>query len=697
MADLRWDIADGDKPRGALWDEPIFEREPGRGEFRGLEFLHVRARTIINEVKGGDGYLPFRYTINAYRGCSHACSYCLLGSTPVLLADGRTTPIAKLQVGDLVYGTEVRGRYRRYVPTPVLNHWSTLTQAYRITLADGSELVASGDHRFLTDRGWKHVTGAEQGRDRRPHLTIANRMVGVGRLADPPIDDPEYRRGYLTGMIRGDGTVGHYLSNRNGRPQASHRFRLALVDDEALERSEAYLLGLGIRTTSYRFQAETERTRAMRAICASSREAVAGVEAVTAWPTVPSTSWGTGFLAGIFDAKGGCSRGVLRIANCDDRLIAETCAWLHRFGFGHIVEHTRRANGLRFVRVVGGLAERLRFFLMVDPAITRKRTFDGAAVKGRTDLGITSVEPLGVELPMYDITTGTGDFIANGVVSHNCFARPSHAYLNLDTGRDFERRIVVKVNAVERLRVELDPRRWAGDHIAMGTNTDPYQRCEGKYRLTRGIVEVLTEHANPFSILTKGTLVLRDLALLTEAAKRTNVRVNLSIGTLDEQVWRATEPGTPHPMRRVEAVARLNEAGVPCGVLVAPVLPGLSDGVDQLEAVVDACVAAGAVSISTVLLHLRPGVKEHYLESLRRTHPHQLRPTERLYGARSRAPKSDQQRVSNLVHELVRRRGGLTAASSFEPEHLTGRARSAAIPVTSRRRPGPVPGQLGLL
>src|SRR5690606_2605074 len=167
-------------------------------------------------------------------------------------------------------------------------------------------------------------------------------------------------------------------------------------------------------------------------------------------------------------------------------------------------------------------------------------------------------------------------------------------YLDLDADRDFENRIVVKVNAASHLRTELDPRRWRGDLIAMGTNTDPYQRAEGKYRLTRGIVEVLAEAGNPFSILTKSTLVLRDLQLLAEAAQRTEVRVNLSIGTLNEDVWRATEPGTPHPARRMRAVEQLNEAGVPCGVLVAPVLPGLSDSPEHLDAVVAACVAAGA-------------------------------------------------------------------------------------------------------
>src|SRR5262245_25291417 len=155
----------------------------------------------------------------------------------------------------------------------------------------------------------------------------------------------------------------------------------------------------------------------------------------------------------------------------------------------------------------------------------------------------------------------------------------------------------------------------------MGTNTDPYQRAEGKYHLTQGIVRVLGEAANPFSILTKSTLVLRDLALLVDAARRTDVHVNLSIGTLDEEAWRLTEPGTPHPRQRVEAVRRINEAGIPVGALVAPIVPVLSDAPEQIEAVVRACVDAGAASVHAIPLHLRPGVKEHYLEWLTGARP----------------------------------------------------------------------------
>lgn len=239
-----------------------------------------------------------------------------------------------------------------------------------------------------------------------------------------------------------------------------------------------------------------------------------------------------------------------------------------------------------------------------------------------------------------------------------CFARPTHTWLDLDADRDFERKIVVKVNAVSRLRTELDPRRWRGELIAMGTNTDPYQRCEGKYHLTRGILEVLAEHGNPFSILTKSTLVLRDLPLLAEAARRTSVRVNLSIGTLDEEVWRVTEPGTPHPRRRLRAVEQLNEAGVPCGVLMAPVLPDLSDDPAQLEAVVKGALAAGARSVTPVLLHLRPGVKEVFMGRLATTHPELVTAYQRRYRNRVRAPQADQAALATLVGDLVRRHGG---------------------------------------
>jgi DNA repair photolyase len=703
MTELRWELAEEPKAQGSLFGEPVFEREPGRGEFRGMEFLHVKAHRIINEVRNAP--FGFRYTINAYRGCSHACTYCLSGETPILMADGRTKPLADIRAGDRVYGTVRRGAYRRYEPTTVLDHWSTLKPAYRVTLEDGTELIASGDHRFLTERGWKHVTGAEQGAARRPHLTTNNSMLGVGAFAEPPKATDDYRRGYLCGLVRGDGHVGSYSYERPGRNGDVHRFRLALTDHEPLRRAQHYLRDFGVATDEYVFHPAAGARREIRAIRTQRRAGVAAVFDLVRWPTTPSDDWCKGFLAGVFDAEGSHSRGILRISNADDTIIGQIQSCLRRFGFRHVVDDGGRPNRVRYVRLTAGLREHLRFFHTVDPATTRKRTIDGVAIKSDAQLGVVAIERLGIDVPMFDITTETGDFIANGIVSHNCFARPSHTYLELDADRDFERRIVVKVNAVSLLRSELDPRRWRGDLIAMGTNTDPYQRSEGKYRLTRGIVEVLAERANPFSILTKSTLVLRDLALLAEAAKRTDVRVNLSIGTLDEQVWRATEPGTPHPMRRVRAVEKLNAAGVPCGVLIAPVLPDLSDRPEQLEAVVRACVEAGAQSISTVLLHLRPGVKDVFFSRLAETHPHLIPAYRRRYRDRAYATSADQQAVDVLVRDLVRSCGG-TAAQRGDPRHLTGRSPGAGDgdgddtpaerPVgTPRRRPAHDPDLAG--
>ena len=238
-----------------------------------------------------------------------------------------------------------------------------------------------------------------------------------------------------------------------------------------------------------------------------------------------------------------------------------------------------------------------------------------------------------------------------------CFARVTHTYMDLNAGRDFETKIVVKVNAGERLRKELRAKRWKGEHVAMGTATDPYQRAEGRYKLMPKIITALAEVRNPFSILTKGTLILRDLDLLREAAAMTDVSTALSIGTLDEEAWRRSEPGTPHPRKRIEAVAKLNAAGVQCGVMVAPVLPGISDGVDQLRDVVIAALDAGATHVSPILLHLRPGVKEVYMEWLRENYPDLVPRYEAMYRRSAYAGSADKTTVGTIVSDLVSERG----------------------------------------
>ncbi len=240
-----------------------------------------------------------------------------------------------------------------------------------------------------------------------------------------------------------------------------------------------------------------------------------------------------------------------------------------------------------------------------------------------------------------------------------CFARPSHDYLGLGMGEDFDTKIVVKINAVELVRDQTAPRHWAGHPIAMGTNTDPYQPAEGKYRLTRGVVEVLAERANPFSMLTKSPLVLRDRHLLADAARRADITVSFSVGTLDTEVWKRSEPGTPHPRQRLQAVRKLKELGISSGVLVAPLLPGISDSPRQVAELMRACRDAGADFAVPIRLHLRPGVKEHYMEWLQEEFPDLVGTYRRLYRNRSYLPK----RRSGNQNRPPRRQPTLTRTS----------------------------------
>jgi DNA repair photolyase len=469
---VRWEnltTEEDERTRLPGYAKPAVVRHFDAPEALETRFYEVQAKSALNRVPERSR-MPFRWTINPYRGCSHACVYCMSGDTEILLADGRTRPLADLRPGQAIYGTELRGTYRHYVRTEVLAHWRTVKPAFRVVLEDGTELVASGDHRFLTTRGWKHVTGAQQGRDRRPHLTIGSELLGTGSFAGPPMP-------------------------------------------------------------------------------------------------------------------------------CDDHLALE--------------------------------------------GIATDRT-DAA-------LGVVAIEPLAGERELFDITTGTGDFIANGVVSHNCFARPTHVYLGLNAGRDFEREIVVKVNAPEVLRRELARPSWKGEHVAMGTNTDPYQWVEGRYKLMRGIWEALRDARNPCSILTKSPLVLRDLDLLREIAEVADISASFSVPTLDEKAWRQTEPHTPNPRARLEAVGELNRAGIPTGILVAPLMPGINDDPAQVDAILRAAEEAGAASVGGIGLHLRGEVRDVFMGWLRDARPDLVPRYEELYARGAYAPKAERDRLSSLL------------------------------------------------
>jgi DNA repair photolyase len=572
--------------------------------FAGMTFYEVRAKSLINRVPGASS-VPFEWTVNPYRGCSHACTYCLAGDTPILLADGSTRPLAEIRPGDAVMGTMGAGAHRRYVPTTVLDHWQTTKPAFRVTLADGTRLVSSGDHRFLTDRGWRHVSPAEP---HQPALAVGDLMFGVGRFADPPKESPDYQAGFVCGLVRGDAADAG-----------------AATESDAWIRADGYLDDVSL-------------TEAVR------------------WPELPTGDWFRGFLAGAFGAVGRTDRLAVVFESGDAsylRRVAEalTCLGLAARGPGRV-----RPGCVGRVETERHLEASLRFRHLTG-ALMRPLDASGVGVRRERRLAVADIEELGLTLPLFDISTGTGDFIADGVVSHNCFARNTHTYLDLDAGHDFDSRVVVKVNAGELIRRELAAPRWSGAPIAMGTNVDVYQRAEGRYRLMPEILAALRDHANPFSILTKGTLILRDLDLLRQAAEVTRVGLSFSVGFVDETVWRSAEPGTPSPRRRLEAIRRLTDAGFRVGVLMAPILPGLTDTEESIDETVAGIAAAGATGVTPLPLHLRPGAREWYAAWIGREHP-QLRPRYReLYGNGSYLPRAYQDEINARVRMAARRHG----------------------------------------
>jgi DNA repair photolyase len=617
------------------------------------------ARSIISRNNSPD--IGFSQSINPYRGCEHACPYCVSGDTPILMADGSTKTIAEIEVGDEIYGTRRVGTYLRYTKTQVLAHWSVIKPAYRITLADGATLIAGPDHRFLTERGWKFVTGKMSGVEQRPYLTPNNKLMGTGKFASAVEKDSDYRRGYLCGMIRGDGLSRsyHYERPRGRGGKDQHHFRLALCDFEALERSREYLRQCRVETFEFEFAAASANRQRMRGIRTYARSNVEEVRGIIAWPAAPTRQWHAGFLAGFFDAEGSYSCGVLRMSNTDRQIIA----WLERslteFGFRYEHQHRTVTKPIDVVRLPGGLVEHLRFFHTVDPAITRKRDIAGQAVKSQAQLEVVSIEPLGKAMRLYDITTGTEDFIANGVISHNCYARPSHAYVGLSPGLDFETKLFYKADAAKLLEAELAAPKYRCSPIMLGANTDPYQPLEKKLKVTRSILEVLVRCRHPVSVTTKGALVARDVDLLADLARDGLTRVMFSIPTLDDDLKRILEPRAASAAAKLKAMRLLADAGVTVGVLVAPIIPVLTE--HEIESVLEAARAAGASLAGYTILRLPWEVKDLFREWLAEHFPeraaHVMSQVRAMRGERDNDPDfGTRMHATGPVAQLIRQR-----------------------------------------
>ncbi|SNS30259.1 DNA repair photolyase [Geodermatophilus saharensis] len=299
-----------------------------------------------------------------------------------------------------------------------------------------------------------------------------------------------------------------------------------------------------------------------------------------------------------------------------------------------------------------------------------------------------------------------------------CFSRSTHEWLDLDSGRDFDTQIVVKTNLVQVLRRELARPSWRREHVALGTNTDPYQRAEGRYRLMPGVIRALADSGTPLSVLTKGTLARRDVPLLAEVARDVPVGFGVSLAIWDDDLHASLEPGVPSPRARLDLVRAVTDAGLPCGVFLAPVLPGLTDRLADLDAALAAVAAAGATGVTVVPLHLRPGAREWFSAWLAREHPALVPRYRQLYRGGAYVPADYRSWLTERVGPLLRRHGldrhaSAQARAGQPPLGVPGDG-EAAFPAGSlapagevrpvqrgRRRAAPppegVPGQLSLL
>lgn len=257
-----------------------------------------------------------------------------------------------------------------------------------------------------------------------------------------------------------------------------------------------------------------------------------------------------------------------------------------------------------------------------------------------------------------------------------CFARPTHTYLDLDAGDDFDRQIIVKVNVGDVLRTELAKPSWRHEPVALGTNTDPYQRAEGRYALMPGIIDALVESRTPFSILTKGTLLRRDLPRLADAATRVSVDVAMSIAVYDHELQQSVEPGTPSTKARLATVTAVRDAGLDCAVFLMPILPYLTDTRAHLDEALRQAKAAGATSVLYTALHLKPGVKPWFMQWLEQEHP-ELVPKYRsmYYGRNTYAPKDYRRWLAERMRPLIRAHG----LERGREDPVTGGVRSAAL------------------
>ncbi|MGE0157885.1 MAG: PA0069 family radical SAM protein [Gemmatimonadales bacterium] len=597
------------------------------------QILRDNTKEILSANDSPD--LSFEHGINVYRGCSHGCVYCLAPGTPVLHADLVWRPLGETREGDeLVSFDEFPACGPRYGRAKA-EAAPTGARKLRKAVVEAVWWSRKPTTRLVTERAEVLATAEHRWlQDRSFRWSTTERLSTGRRLRHLPVEPHE--------------------------PE-DHDYRIG------------YLAGVTLADASVRY-VPARRSDEL----GFARE-------------LDSRGYRRGFLAGFFDAEGhrGTSPGLSRV---DGSALERVARYAARLGFRTRLEP--RPGKVSALRLVGSVADRIRFLSIVRPAVRRKIDRVFGHVPPTEPDRIVAVEQ-GPVTDVVDIQTSTGTFYAAGLATHNCFARPYHEYLGFSAGLDFETKIVVKEDAPALLRKRLSHPKWKPQTIMMSGATDPYQPLERRLKLTRGVLEVLAEFRNPVAVITKNHLITRDVDLLARLAEHGAVACTMSVTTLRNDLQRIMEPRTSIPRRRLDAIRSLAEAGVPVGVNVAPVIPGLTD--QEMPAILEAAAEAGAKHASFVLVRLPhavapifetwleqhfPDRKEKVLNRLRDLHGGKL--YDSTWGHRGRGAGAYAQQIEQ-VFRIASQKAGLNREGE-------GRGLSTA----SFRVPGSVE-QLGLL
>ena len=563
----------------------------------------MATENVIKKPKGAAAEYA-KHSFSAYKRCTNGCTYCVSPDSLIFMYDGSTRKIDDVNVGDEVYGIEL-GCFNSFVKSVVLAKSEKVSEAYEVVLNNGTKLVCSAEHRWLTKRGWKYTIDESNGQNKRPLLTKNDFLIGLPykEFAQYPITD-EYRKGYLAGIIRGDANFKEYHYEKS----SIYTFRLALKDEEAVIRTKEYLNHFGVDTNDFLFPMTDRKTKETIQCHAIRKNGINNFERIKSIIVEEDNKeWLRGFMAGIYDAEGYQDKITKRMYNCDDNIIATYTKALDSYGITYTFDKERvKKDGktLKVVRITGGLAMTMKFVRISQPAILKTKSYNGVHLKFLNNkIRVVSIDRINQATRLVDIQTTTGNFFANGIVSHNCYLNRGVLSKALGTGTPELRSCFKNEDEVVRkFEKELKSQKEqliTDGGVFFSFITDPC--LPETIGLTRRCAIMAMVNGVPVTILTKMSywaLAESSKEMFATGAETGLLCVGFTLTGHDEM-----EPNADPTYARADAMRYLHEKGIKTFASIEPIID-FDNSLLMIEKTIDFC--------DLYRIGLRSGVKADY-------------------------------------------------------------------------------------